>query len=827
MADDVKILVGVELTADEQASAERIKAQLPRISRLINEGSAIKVGVLLDESGIKAQAQRYASQVSTAMKSHRIDVPVNLNTDSVAALRDTLAKLKVNPDMARQMTSQLDAMKVKVDQVSGSWSTTTDGAEALLNVTIRGTDQMGRSVAVMQRLNAETGELTTRLTSVSANYKQQEQAEARLAAQAQKDNQNRIAWLIQQDDLLTKIRNSYTGATSAKPILNPENLTELETTYQNIRELLNGLISSTGALDNEQKAQISSQIAGLQQLTEQYRQADYIANQLRTKDIGTVKQEQLTSLNTFEEKLRASGMLTEEFQKTIEQLRGQIAQAFTPKEITSFLNNFGNLQNSAKLFEEKLRNVNSIYTQIMSVEKRMTGIQVQMMGLDPEKNAEQRAALDDQLALLMQQRQELESQLVPYSNILTYAQGVTQVEQARRENMMSVEAAEAKLADRAREADAAFQKMPTTMANLEAQFRAVNEPSEALLRMMEELRQITMSYNAEMSDEEKVSSFTRMQELIRGCSKEMRELNKASRSSTADFKFTTDLEKANADLATMKRQWSAFKTDPGLRGQVAQLEAGLTRIRTRDDLTRWRAQFATLKSEIRAAGKNCLTLADTLKNNFQKVTQWITATTLLFRAFRVIRSAISTITALDTAMIDLRKTTDATETEYRAFYRTANDTAKQLGVTTEEVIAQTAEWSRLGYTLEESAKLAENSAIFKAISPGMDIQLATDGLVSIIKAFKIDVDESMDGIISKVNSVGNAFAVSNDDIVNALTRSSSAMSAANNTFDETVALATAAIEITRNADSVGNGLKTLSMRIRGDFAFAPCVQKCA
>ena len=61
----------------------------------------------------------------------------------------------------------------------------------------------------------------------------------------------------------------------------------------------------------------------------------------------------------------------------------------------------------------------------------------------------------------------------------------------------------------------------------------------------------------------------------------------------------------------------------------------------------------------------------------------------------------------------------------------------------------------------------------------------------------------------------NKFAVSNGDIVEAMTRSSAAMAAANNTFEETVALATAALEITRNAATVGNGLKTLSMRIRG------------
>lgn len=61
----------------------------------------------------------------------------------------------------------------------------------------------------------------------------------------------------------------------------------------------------------------------------------------------------------------------------------------------------------------------------------------------------------------------------------------------------------------------------------------------------------------------------------------------------------------------------------------------------------------------------------------------------------------------------------------------------------------------------------------------------------------------------------NEMAVSNADIVEVMTRASSAMSAANNTFEETVALATAATEIVRNSDTVGNALKTLSMRIRG------------
>lgn len=114
--------------------------------------------------------------------------------------------------------------------------------------------------------------------------------------------------------------------------------------------------------------------------------------------------------------------------------------------------------------------------------------------------------------------------------------------------------------------------------------------------------------------------------------------------------------------------------------------------------------------------------------------------------------------------------------------------------------------------------MAKYSAMFKTISPGMNLDDATNGLVSVMKAFNIgneNVDDVVDGIMSKINIVGNTQAVDNSDIVDFLTRSSSAMAEANNTLEQTIALGTAATEITRDSDSVGNALKTISMRVRG------------
>ena len=54
--------------------------------------------------------------------------------------------------------------------------------------------------------------------------------------------------------------------------------------------------------------------------------------------------------------------------------------------------------------------------------------------------------------------------------------------------------------------------------------------------------------------------------------------------------------------------------------------------------------------------------------------------------------------------------------------------------------------------------MAKNSAIFKTISPGMDLDTATDGLVSMMKAFDVEANDVLDGIMSKVNIVGKHFA---------------------------------------------------------------------
>lgn len=230
-------------------------------------------------------------------------------------------------------------------------------------------------------------------------------------------------------------------------------------------------------------------------------------------------------------------------------------------------------------------------------------------------------------------------------------------------------------------------------------------------------------------------------------------------------------------------------------------------------------QFITIQNTARQAGKLGLSFFDTIKQGMQKFSYWTSSTFLVMKTITSIKSAVSSVKELDTSLVDLKKTTSMTASQLEEFYYTANDVAKQMGVTTKEIIDQASAWSRLGYSSQEAAaKMAKYSSMFASISPGMDVDTATDGLVSIMKAFDIgndNPDDVLDGIMSKVNIIGNTAATSNAEIVNMLSKSSSAMKEANNTLEETIALETAAVEITRDDDSVGTAFKTVAMRIRG------------
>lgn len=227
-------------------------------------------------------------------------------------------------------------------------------------------------------------------------------------------------------------------------------------------------------------------------------------------------------------------------------------------------------------------------------------------------------------------------------------------------------------------------------------------------------------------------------------------------------------------------------------------------------------RFAEIDSQAKAAKLTTSSFSSSLKNVVLQTAGLTSAAMALSKVVNLIKEGIKTVVELDTALVDLQKTTTMSASELSRFYYDANKSAKKLGVTTQEIIQSAADWSRLGYSDKDSATLmAGLSAQFNAISPGTSIDEATKGLVSMMKAYDIEAEDVLDSIMSKINIIGNTAATSNAEIIEGLQDSSAAMAAMGSTLEENIALFTAAQEITQDASKVGNALRSISMRIRG------------
>jgi TP901 family phage tail tape measure protein len=180
-----------------------------------------------------------------------------------------------------------------------------------------------------------------------------------------------------------------------------------------------------------------------------------------------------------------------------------------------------------------------------------------------------------------------------------------------------------------------------------------------------------------------------------------------------------------------------------------------------------------------------------LKRKMSEILTYFGGSSLIYEAFGQIRQGIQYIREIDSALTELKKVTDETEETYDRFLDTAAKTADKVGSTIKEVVSSTADWARLGYSMEDAAQLAESTSVLLNVSEFSSIEDATSALTSTLQAFGYVADDSMH-VVDVLNEVGNNFSISSDGIATALQDSASALMAANNSYEEAVALIAAA-----------------------------------
>ena len=283
-----------------------------------------------------------------------------------------------------------------------------------------------------------------------------------------------------------------------------------------------------------------------------------------------------------------------------------------------------------------------------------------------------------------------------------------------------------------------------------------------------------------------------------------------------------DLNQANVDMTKFKSVYErATKLEDSIanKSKYSWLIDSLNGIKAsaagcEGDVTDLSARLSNLEVEASRCGATTETLGQKLSRLFKEHFQTAIAMAGVAMIKQGLREVYNNVVDIDTSMTNLKKVTNETESAYSSFLSSASSQARELGASISDVIDSTAEWSRLGYTLDESQELAKWSTVLSNIGGGIDSASdAASYLVSILKGFRMEADE-VEHVVNVLNSVGNNEPISESGIAEALVRSASALSAAGNSFEESVSLISAANSVLQDPDTVGTTLKTISMYLR-------------
>jgi hypothetical protein len=137
---------------------------------------------------------------------------------------------------------------------------------------------------------------------------------------------------------------------------------------------------------------------------------------------------------------------------------------------------------------------------------------------------------------------------------------------------------------------------------------------------------------------------------------------------------------------------------------------------------------------VQGTTKRTETFFEASARKMKEISSYITGMGLISRGMQEIRQGITYVREIDSALTELKKVTDETEETYERFLDTASKTASKVGSTIKDVVSSTADFARLGYSLQEAAEMAESAQILLNVSEFEDIGTATDTLVSAIQA---------------------------------------------------------------------------------------------
>lgn len=753
MAEDLKISVGVELNMD---SAE-ISQQLSALSNQLKQKDGLKIGLEVDEAGSLASIQSAIKSIQSNLNNDPIKLAARLDTTK------TLSGMRSDIKTIQNALSKTDLQfgsTGKAGKKSGF-----SGANSFLDSVTgvqRFKDQFERAY---KEYTKAFNDPTMRVADVRMNFDVDSQTFTGLV-KYQNALGKTTAMTFELADGWDNVRIKQASVSDDLKKQEREQtkvLTTLAKAQSNLETLQSKAFNQKNPLTGAFKDQAEQAIKEYQSVIDQFAKSTSLSDM------------DVSAINTAERTLKTR----------LDELRSAQygASELRSKDVTSEVNRLGD---ALTVFENKAQSAGAM-TQEFQVQ------------IDQIRTA--LASVSDTQGL-EQVRNQIDQMKASFDAYRTSVQGMAKVRAA------GVETGQLAQIQRLLSLDGIKSGTTSGVVALQRELTKLNNSYQSV---------ITQLRNPDLSPDEYTQLTNELKQLdqqLTSVSNTAKIFDGSLKSDQTIKSRQQQIEKLKNSVKELQDNWSAYADDPDLRNAVDSFAASLNDADV-VNIGQYQKAFTTLRSEIKAAGKDAESFGTQVKDAFKQIFGIADILDIIQTIRQGIQTVIQNVKELDSAMVEFRKVTDLTAQGYEDFMDSAAERSIDIGTSMTDYINSAADFARLGYEADEAQFMSEAANVFYNVSDEMDnINESTDALIATMSAFDIEAQDVY-SVIDKINEVSNRTSISSGGLADAITRGASAMALAGNTIDETLALIVAGNETVRDPASVGAGLKTLSLRIRG------------
>lgn len=709
------------------------------------------------------------------------------------------------------IAQRIQNLGVQIETVSSSVNKHKNDKK--LSVNISGTDKFGQAIKLTEQYNITTGDLIKTIDRVAtAQQKAGTSTDTFIEKQKKAVSQAQIA--------LHSAQSGYQDKNASKPIKSNQHITALEQQYSVVKTAINNLGSASKSTFTDMQNEVDKQIAKLQDMVSVFRNAETVATSLRSKDIGTVKEQYSSKLDVLVGKMKSSGVYTDGFKSGADNLKNVLSNAVDASGLVTFLNGLDKLDagfKRAKASADEFNKAQKVKINVSGLESKLADLE----RLNPEiKNFKtQIAGVDVTIDSLLSDLSKINTQ-GDFSVINTKFKAFRDAAQAAGYAVNDV-VINSKTIDNIKSATDGTGKISyaNQIQEIEKKFRDLGFTESEVANQTSDLRAKHQDL-LDVIDSNNFSSDTEHnQAIIEADKQRAAELNKVSnayKSIKTDATQFYNLDKQNK-LSNDIQNWLS-KNTAASKSARASLEAYFKELSegrvTAERLKYIETELKKIDTQQRGMGKLGLAFKDQWTQAVDSFKTWLSASSAVMLVVSKTKEAVTELKEIDTILTEISKTNDKlSKSDLKNIGNDAFETASKYGKKATDYLSGVQEASRAGY--ENAENIAELSTAAQGAGD-MTAELANSYIIATDKAYGMEgsvqkLTQTLDG----ANEITNHNAVNMTELAEGMKVVGSQAASSQISVEEATAALGTLIAVTQQGGSqMGNAFKGILMNLR-------------